>query len=128
MRALRLRRALSGRVPDAARLGARLSFGMTVHEARDLARALIGPWAPFAAAALWATRDCALARRLGALVAAMAVWDWAVDRPALDPLSYGALRLADETSRGVGIWFGCLRERDFRALLARRAPSPRRRH
>jgi mycofactocin system glycosyltransferase len=127
VRALRLRRALSGRVPHATRLGTRLSFGMTVHEARDLARALIGPWAPFAAVAVWATRDRTLARRLGALVAAMAAWDWVVDRPALDPLSYCALRVADETSRGVGIWLGCVREGDFRALLARRPPRPRRR-
>jgi hypothetical protein len=127
VRALRLRRALSGRVPHAASWAARLSFGITAHEARDLARALIGPWAPFAAAAVWGTRDRTLARRLVVLVAAMAAWDWVVDRPALDPLSYFALRVADETSRGVGIWLGCLREHDFRALLAQRRPPPSRR-
>ena len=127
IRALRLRRTLAGPVPHAASLAARLAAGATVHEGRDLARALIGPWAPFAAAAVWATGDRALARRLVSLVAAMAAWDWVVDRPPLDPLSYGALRVADETSRGVGIWLGCLREHDFRALLARRPPPPGRR-
>jgi hypothetical protein len=57
----------------------------------------------------------------------MIVRDWLTDRPALDPLSYAALRLADESSRGAGIWLGCLRARDFRGLLPRRPPPPRRR-
>ena len=97
---------------------------MTVREARDLARAVVGPWAPFAIAALSASRGLAgvAALRLGAVVAGMALGDWLADRPALDPLSYAALRLADESTRGVGIWLGCVRARDFRALLPRRPP------
>ncbi|MGB8878234.1 MAG: hypothetical protein WCD11_18060, partial [Solirubrobacteraceae bacterium] len=66
----------------------------------------------------------ALARRLGALVIAMALGDWFSDRPDLDPLRYSALRLADESTRGLGIWLGCARERDLRGLLPRRPPPP----
>lgn len=125
LRALRLHRTLSRRLPRAATWAVKLSAEATVHEARDLGRALAGPWLPFAAGAVWATRDRALARRLLALVVAMAVGDWLAERPALDPPSYCVLRLADETARGLGIWLGCLRERDLRALLPRRPPPPR---
>jgi hypothetical protein len=67
-----------------------------------------------------ARRDRGLVRRLAALAVGMAVHDWLEDRPDLGPLTYGALRLVDETARGAGIWIGCLRERDFRGLRSRR--------
>ena len=100
---------------------------MTVHEGRDLARAIAGPWAPFALALFAAAGGRLrgpLARRLGVLLIAMALADWFSDRPDLDPLRYSALRLADESTRGLGIWLGCARERDFRGLLPRRPPPP----
>ena len=52
---------------------------------------------------------------------------WLAVLTRLDPLSYAALRIADESSRGLGIWLGCVRARDFRALLPRRPPPPDRR-
>jgi mycofactocin system glycosyltransferase len=120
-----LRRRLRGRVPGSTARAVGMGAEVTVHEGRDLARAMAGPWAPFALALLGATRGRkrqALARRLGALVIAMALGDWLADRPDLDPLRYAALRLADESSRGLGIWIGCARERDFRGLLPRHPP------
>jgi mycofactocin glycosyltransferase len=131
VRAHRLRRELRGRVPHARASSARIGVEITVREGRDLARAVAGPWAPFALALLLALprgrRRRALARRLGGLLAATAVGDWLADRPGLDPVRYGALRMADESTRGLGIWLGCVRERDFRGLLPRRPPPPRRR-
>jgi mycofactocin system glycosyltransferase len=131
VRAHRLRRALSPRVPRAAARSIRMSADTTVREGRDLARAIAGPWAPFALALLLGLppgrRRRVLTRRLGALVAAMAFGDWFTDRPDLDPLRYAGLRLADESTRGLGIWIGCARARDFRGLLARRPPHPSRR-
>jgi mycofactocin system glycosyltransferase len=130
VRAARLRRALGGYLPRAGAHAARLATETTAREGRDLARALNGPWAPFALTALAATRGRrrrGLALRLGALLAAMAFGDWLADRPRLDPVRYAALRLADESSRGVGIWLGCVRGRDFRALLPRRPPPASRR-
>lgn len=130
VRAVRLRRALAGRLPGAGAWAARAALDTTFREARDLGRALAGPWAPFALAALAASRGPRrrrLARRLVAPIATMTVRDWLSDRPALDPLSYATLRLADESSRGAGIWLGCLRARDFRALLPRRPPPSSRR-
>ncbi|HYB28989.1 MAG TPA: mycofactocin biosynthesis glycosyltransferase MftF [Solirubrobacteraceae bacterium] len=131
VRARRLRRELRGRVPHAGASSARISAEITVREGRDLARALAGPWAPFAVALVLAAprgrRRRALARRVCGLLAAMAAGDWFADRPDLDPLRYAALRLADESTRGLGIWLGCARERDFRGLLPRRPPPPGRR-
>ncbi|MBV9416463.1 MAG: hypothetical protein JO363_15885 [Solirubrobacterales bacterium] len=128
VRAARLRHALTGRVPDAGAWASRAAADITVREAHDLGRAFAGPWAPFALAALGvvrAPRRRRLALALGTLLTTMVIRDWLADRPSLDPLSYTALRLADESSRGVGIWLGCLRARDFRALLPRRPPHAR---
>src|SRR5581483_4763951 len=131
VRAARLRRTLAAYVPRAGARAGRISLEITVREGRDLARAVAGPWAPFALIAIAAARPSrrrrGLAGRLGGLLGAMAIGDWLTDRPELDPLRYGALRLADESTRGVGIWLGCLRVRDFRGLLARRPPPASRR-
>ncbi len=129
VRAVRLRRTLAAYVPRAGARAVRISADVTVREGRDLGRAVAGPWAPFAVAACVGAgrRRGGLVRRLGALLAALALADWLTDRLSLDPLRYGALRLADESSRGLGIWLGCVRARDFRALLPRRPPPPSRR-
>ena len=127
LRALRLYRSVSKRVPRLAPWAARAAVQATLREARDLGRAVSGPWAPFAIAALCASGDRGLARRLAALLAVVIVADWLDDDPPLDALSYGALRLADESARGVGIWVACVRARDLRALAPRRAPHPSRR-
>jgi mycofactocin system glycosyltransferase len=129
LRAARLRRTLAGYVPRAGPRAGRISLEITVREGRDLTRALAGPWAPFALAAVAASRRRrrGLAGRLGALLGAMALGDWLTDRPSLDPFRYGALRLTDESTRGLGIWLGCLRARDFRGLLPRRPPPASRR-
>jgi mycofactocin system glycosyltransferase len=129
-RAVRVRRALTGYVPHAGARAARIGAEITVREGRDLARAVTGPWAPFALVAaqlMRGRRRSRLIARLGALLGAMALGDWLTDRPGLDPVRYSALRLADESTRGLGIWIGCLRARDFRALLPRRPPPAARR-
>jgi mycofactocin system glycosyltransferase len=123
VRTVRARHALAARVSGAGAPAARIGAEITLREGRDLARAVAGPWAPFAiAATLLARRRRRLIGRLGALLGAMALGDWLNDRPRLDPFRYAALRLADESTRGLGIWLGCLRARDFRALLPRRPP------
>jgi mycofactocin glycosyltransferase len=129
LRAARLHGALGGYLPRPAARAARVGAEITAREGRDLARAVAGPWAPFALAsvAFAGRRRRRVASRLTALVLAMAVGDWMAERPRLDVLRYAALRIADESSRGVGIWIGCARERDFRALLPLRPPPASRR-
>ena len=127
VRGVRLHRTVAGRLPGAPRWAARASVQVTVREGRELGRAIAGPWAPFALLAAYRWRRRRLPRRLGALLAAGLVADWIEDRPALGPLSYVALRIADESARGAGIWLACARARDFRALRPRRPPHPSRR-
>ena len=127
VRAARRRKALASRLPGASRLAIRMSIGETVHEGRELARALAGPWSPLVLAALVMPGRRRTTRRLAALCAAWLASDWISDRPELDPLTYCLLRLADESARGAGIWQGCVRARDFRSLLAGRPPRGERR-
>jgi mycofactocin system glycosyltransferase len=130
VRALRMRRTLGGRVPGSTEWAARAGVEATVHEGRQLARAVAGPWAPAAVAAMCLARRPRRRRlgvRLGALLAGGIAADWVDDRPRLNPLIYGALRLAEESARGAGIWRACVRARDFRALAPRRPPHPSRR-
>jgi mycofactocin glycosyltransferase len=116
LRAMRLHHSLRDRLPGSGPWAARVALETSANEARDLGRALAGPWAPIA--------PLAGRRRLALLLTAMLVRDWLADRPSLDPFRYGALRIADEATRGVGIWLGCVRARDFRALIPRRPPAP----
>ncbi len=52
------------------------------------------------------------ARRLAAAGLAVSVAaDWLERRPRLDPLRFGALRLADDLAYATGLWLGCLRAR-----------------
>lgn len=127
VRAAGLSRTVSRRLPGVGAWAGRAALEVTIREGRELGRALAGPWSPLAIAAVAALRSRGLTGRLGALLAAGIVADWLEDRPALDPLSYGALRLVDESARGAGIWRACIRARDFRALLPRRPPPPSRR-
>jgi mycofactocin system glycosyltransferase len=127
LRGVRLHRTVAGRLPGAPLWAARAGVQVTVREGRELGRAVAGPWAPFALLAAYVGRRHGVVGRLGALLAAGLVADWIEDRPALDPVSYAALRLADESARGAGMWLACLRARDFRALRPRRPPDPSRR-
>ena len=50
--------------------------------------------------------------------------EWATDRPPFDPVTWGALRLADDLAYGAGLWSGCLRARRFGALAPDLASWP----
>ena len=50
------------------------------------------------------------------LTASVAV-DYAVRRPALDPVRFGALRIADDLAYATGVWLGCARHRTLGPLL-----------
>ncbi len=71
----------------------------------------------------------ALVRRLRPAVAAAvlvpSLVDWWRTRPAIDPVTYTAIRLADDIAYGSGVWAGCRSERSARALLPA-APSAQR--
>jgi mycofactocin system glycosyltransferase len=50
--------------------------------------------------------------------------DWVQRRPRLDPLRFGALRVADDLAYAAGVWLGCARERTPGPLVPKLAPAP----
>ncbi len=90
----------------------------------QLAAAVTRTWWPLAlVAAIGSRRAC---RAVGGGAAGAYLLEWAQRRPALDPVRWIALRLADDVSYGTGVWAGCLRERTWQPLrphLAHPAPS-----
>ena len=51
--------------------------------------------------------------------------DWRERRPELDPVRYGALRVADDLAYATGVWLGCIRARQAGPLLPALARGPR---
>jgi mycofactocin system glycosyltransferase len=101
-----------------------------LHAGRLLAATLTRAWWPVAMLAALCSRR---ARRLLALAAAVNVASsWSAEHPTLDPLRYGALRLADDVAYGAGVWVGSVRARridaiapSFESWPPRDASSPR---
>lgn len=130
VRAARLHRAQGGRIQSAGTWAAAVAVRETAREGRELGRAVAGPWAPctlVAIAALPGRRRRGVAVRLATLLLTMTMAEWIAERPELGPLTYGGLRLAEESARGVGIWRGCLRARDFKPLWPAPPPPPSKR-
>jgi mycofactocin system glycosyltransferase len=79
-----------------------------------IGRALARPWFPVTLAAAVVSRR---ARRI-ALAAALVppALEWIRQRPAVDPIRWIALCLADDVAYSAGVWVGALRERSLGAL------------
>jgi hypothetical protein len=104
------------------RMAARLAGGGTLAAARPLGSALSRTWWPVAIPlALVVPR---LRLPLAALMITPPLLDWASRQPPLDPARYAAARLLDDAAHGVGVWKGCARRRQFRALLPVIGPRP----
>lgn len=85
-----------------------------LHAGRLLAATLTRAWWPLAVLAGVCSRR---ARRVLALALAMNVAaSWSSERPTLDPLTYAALRTADDVAYGAGVWVGSLRARRADAI------------
>jgi hypothetical protein len=56
-------------------------------------------------------------RFLAAACVAGTTADWLTRRPALDPLRFGALRLADDLAYATGVWAGCVHARTLAPLV-----------
>ncbi len=87
--------------------------------ARTLGELSVGPWLPLSVAAL--SRPGRARQRAAALITGTLLEEWLRRRPALDPVSFAALRLLDGAAGAAGIWWSCARERTLRPLLPRPA-------
>jgi mycofactocin system glycosyltransferase len=59
----------------------------------------------------WGRRAAAASLLLGPSLAA-----WATRRPAVDPIRYAAVALAEDIAYGAGVWAGCIQHRTVRPL------------
>jgi mycofactocin system glycosyltransferase len=113
--ARRLAARSSGGSWTAWRLAARLAGGGTLAAVRPIGSAISRAWWP--AAVPVAVLVPRLRAPLAAVVLAPPLLDWAERRPPLDPASYVAIRLLSDAAYSIGLWLGCARSRDLRALL-----------
>ena len=100
-------RTLRHRVSEPWLVASRLTARGRLHEGRQVARTLTGPWLPFLLAATAARPRST--RRLWTALAIAAIPEWRDLGP----------RASDALARCIGTWLGCAQERSLRALLPR---------
>lgn len=117
---------LTGVVDDPFVAATKLSLAGTVRSAAPAVTGLARAWGPILFASLFVRR---LGRLRWAVVGALAVSttrDWGSRPDGLDPLSYMAVRVADDLAYGTGVWWGCWTARTLRPLLPAIATAARR--
>lgn len=94
-------------------------------DAAALGHALRREWWPLGLACLAASGRSRLARGASAAMLAPIALEWVRHRPALDPVRYTALRLAEDLTYGTGVTASAWRHRSWRPLLPSvRLPRP----
>jgi mycofactocin system glycosyltransferase len=118
--AVRVHRQLrAAGLPTAAATGA--AARATARAIRQTAAGLGGAGAVVTAPVLLALTGPRRTRRAAAVaLLTPPVLDWLARRPAVDPLTWTALRLADDLAYASGVWRGCWTARTAAPLLPRR--------
>ena len=100
--------------PDSRILALRLAGRGNIHAGRMIAQAITRTWWPFALVlALFSRRG----RRVVLIASILPVLTkWFEKKPKVDPVSYCALKLADDVAYGTGVWKGVIATRDLGAL------------
>jgi len=121
---------LARRLPDIderGRTAARLTARSHARAAQAIGSALVRPWWPLVLVGLVASRRARTRGVLATAVLAPPLLAWARRRPALDPVRWTVLWLADDVAYGAGVWVGAWRSRTARPLLPRLTDRPWRR-
>lgn len=92
-------------------LAARIVGQGIVADAAGIGHLLRREWWPVGAAALTLSPRSRIARTLAACMLAPIAWEYAVQRPPLDPVRYAGLRLLDDAAYGTGVLASCVRAR-----------------
>lgn len=100
---------------DSRRLAIDLTTRGHLAAGRQLGRAAIRPWFPLVILLTGRSKRFRRAAVMGVLVEP--VLSWRRTRPAVDPLTFAALVLADDLAYSIGVWAGCVDERSARVLL-----------
>ena len=100
--------------PDSRTLALRLAGQGNIHAGRMIAQVITRTWWPFALVlALFSRRG----RRVAlAAIVLPSLTKWFATKPKVDPVSYCALKLADDVAYGTGVWKGVIATRDLGAL------------
>lgn len=112
--ALRLGRTLA-ETAEERKAFVRITSRNLTHSAQLIARAVTRVWWPLAIVLAVFSRRARTILAVAAVTPAMI--EWLRDRPRLDPIRYTLMRLLDDTSYGLGVWRGAIRERQTRPLL-----------
>ncbi len=92
-------------------LAARIVGQGVVADAAGIGHLLRREWWPVGAAALALSPRSRVARTLAACMLAPIAWEYATQRPPLDPGRYLGLRLLDDAAYGTGVLASCVRAR-----------------
>ena len=100
--------------PDSRQLALRLAGRGNIHAGRVIAQAMTRTWWPIALLLSLCSRR---ARRVTcAAIVLPSLMSWFTKKPKVDPVSYCALKLADDVAYGTGVWKGVIATRDLGAL------------
>jgi len=100
--------------PDSRQLALRLAGRGNIHAGRMIAQAMTRTWWPIALLLSLCSRQ---ARRVTcAAIVLPSLMSWFTKKPKVDPVSYCALKLADDVAYGTGVWKGVIATRDLGAL------------
>ena len=100
--------------PDSRQLALRLAGRGNIHAGRMIAQAVTRTWWPIALLLSLCSRR---ARRVTcAAIVLPSLMAWFTKKPKVDPVSYCALKLADDVAYGTGVWKGVIATRDLGAL------------
>ena len=100
--------------PDSRQLALRLAGRGNIHAGRVIAQAMTRTWWPIGlVVALFSRRG---RRILLAAIVLPSLAKWFSKKPKVDPVTYCALKLADDVAYGTGVWKGVIATRDLGAL------------
>jgi mycofactocin glycosyltransferase len=100
--------------PDSRLLALRLAGRGNIHAGRMIAQAITRTWWPIAFVIALVSRRGR--RVMLAAIVLPSLTKWFSKKPKVDPMTYCALKLADDVAYGTGVWKGVLATRDLGAL------------
>ena len=106
-------------LPRSPELAARTVAMGLVADGAAIGQLLRREWWPVGALSLATAPKSRLARFAAALMLAPLAWEWATQRPPLDPVRYAGMRLIDDAAYGTGVLSSSWRHAERRTLLPR---------
>ena len=107
------------RLPDGTVLAARVAALGLVADIVSVGQGLRREWWPLGAVVILGSAWSSRARVGAAMMLTPLALEWVKERPAVNPISYAALRLVDDAAYGTGVLAASLQHREWRTLTPR---------